>query len=137
MNPINKFFSWYYKNDFSQLNSSIIELRTYTETLESIIKTERLESEQKQKELELQLEKERLEWSKKERDYLQRELDITTELIAANNTIKQLQEEMTNRTIADAIAKGVFCRYDKHVPSGKDQCSPTKEHINENSNSNS
>lgn len=137
MNPINKFFSWYYKNDFSQLNASIIELKTYTATLEQIIKTERLGSEQKQKELELQLEKERLEWSKKERDYLQHELDITTELIAANNTIKQLQEEMTNRVIADAIAKGVFCKYDKSVPSGKDQCSPTKEHINENSNSNS
>ena len=129
MNPINKFFSWYYKNDFAQLNASIVELKTYTATLEQIIKTERLGSGQKQKELELQLEK--------ERDYLQHELTLTTDLIAANNTIKQLQEEMTNRVITDAIAKGVFCRYDKPVPSGKDQCSPTKEHINENSNSNS
>lgn len=137
MNPINKFFSWYYKDDFAQLNASIVELKTYTATLEQIIKTERLGSEQKQKELELQLEKERLEWSKKERDYLQHELTLTTDLIAANNTIKQLQEEMTNRVITDAIAKGVFCRYDKSIPSGIDQCSPTKEHINENGNSNS
>ena len=120
MNPINKFFSWYYKNDFSKLNADIVKIKTYIATLEKTIKTERLESEQKQKELELQLEKERLEWSKKERDYIKQELTLTTELIAANNTIKQLQEEMTNSAIADAIAKGVFCRYDKSVPSGKD-----------------